>query len=209
MLTPGFARYSCFLLASLGLLTNCRKVCDNAPTYALTQGQSEWGKAFVKDDVWRFRNANGYVRTYRVTQAETLSKSGGGGKSSFCSTDFTKYFAAELERTDSTAQSSEGRILFQMYPANSTNNTPFNAKAFIGLGAFSLPIDQVEDGQLTLAPATFGSRTYPAVLGSTYTPIPPLAPLVPRPTYVARIYFTKAEGIVRFEEFGGTVWNRL
>ena len=90
------------LLASLGLLTNCKKVCDNedAPTYAPTQGESEWSKAFVKNDVWRFRNAKGYVRTYRVSRAETLSEGGGGGKGSFCSTYFVKFFAADLERVD-------------------------------------------------------------------------------------------------------------
>jgi len=55
-------------------------------------------------------------------------------------------------------------------------------------------------------PATFGGRTYPAVLESTYYPIPPL---VPRPTYAKRVFFTKAEGLLRVEEFGGTMWNQL
>jgi len=57
-----------------------------------------------------------------------------------------------------------------------------------------------------MRPATFGGRTYPAVLQGTYYSI---APPAPRPTYAARIFFTKAEGLVRVEEFGGTMWNRL
>ena len=55
-------------------------------------------------------------------------------------------------------------------------------------------------------PATFGGRTYPAVLQGAYYSI---APPVPHPTYAKRVFFTKAEGLVRVEEFGGTVWNRL
>ena len=121
-----FARCSVLLLASLlaslGLLTNCKKVCDNedAPTYALTQGESEWSKAFVKNDVWRFRNAKGYVRTYRVSRVETLSEGVGSGKSSFCAKYFIKFFVANL-----------------------------------------------------VCPATFGGRTYPAVLQGTYYSIAP------------------------------------
>ena len=55
-------------------------------------------------------------------------------------------------------------------------------------------------------PATFGGRTYPAVLQGTYYSI---APPVPRPTYAKRVFFTKAKGLVRVEEFGGTMWNQL
>ena len=121
----------------MGLLTNCKKVCDNedAPTYAPTQGESEWSKAFVKNDVWRFRNANGYVRTYRVSRVETLSEGGGSVKSSFCAKYFVKYCVADLVR-----------------------------------------------------PATFGGRTYPAVLESNYYSI---APPVPRPTYAKRVFSPK------------------
>ena len=54
-------------------------------------------------------------------------------------------------------------------------------------------------------PATFGGRTYPAVQQGMYYSI---APPAPRPTYAARIFFTKAKGLVRVEEFGATVWNR-
>lgn len=196
------------LLASLGLLTNCKKVCDNedAPTYFLTQGESEWSKAFVKNDVWRFRNANGYVRTYRVSRAETLSQGGGGGKSSFCATYFVKYFIADLVREDSAAHPLEKNFRFQMGPANATTNKPVTANAFLWGSDFSLPIDQVEDGRLALGPATFGGRTYPAVLQGIYHTVSPPAP---RPTNAKRVFFTKAEGLVRVEEFGGTVWNRL
>lgn len=196
------------MLASLSLFTNCRKVCDNkdAPTHELTQGQRDWGKPFVKNDVWRFSNASGYVRTYRVTRAEMLNEGGGGGKTSFCSTYFYNYFVADLERTDSVARPFDVPFRFQLLPANPSANKPFTASAFLGIANFSLPIDQVEDGQLTLAPATFGTRTYPAVLESAFSPIPSLGA---RPTFVRRVFFTKTEGLIRFEEFGGTVWNRL
>ena len=203
-----FTRCSVLLLASLGLLTNCKKVCDNedAPTYALTQGESEWSKAFVKNDVWRFRNAKGYVRTYRVNRAETFSEGGGSGKGSLCSTYFVKYFVADPVRTDSAAHPLETIFRIKMSPANATTNKPATTIAQMGGGDFFLPIAEVEDGRLALGPATFGGRTYPAVLESTYSPTPPL---VPRPTYAKRVFFTKAEGLVRVEEFGGTVWNRL
>ncbi len=197
-----------FLLAPLVLFTSCRKVCDNedAPTHVLTPGQRDWSKAFVKNDVWRFRNASGYVRTYRVTRAEMLNEGGGGGKSSVCATHFVDYFVADLQRTDSAAHPLETIFRFQMGPTNPSANKPFNASLQTGGGVFTLPIDQVEDGRLVLAPATFGSRTYPAALESSFYPT---RPLVPRPTQTGTIFLTKAEGLVRFEEFGGTVWNRL
>ena len=193
------------MLASLGLLSSCKKVCDNedAPVFPLTQGEQQWGNAYVKNAVWRFQNARGYVRTYRVTRSETISEGGGGGKGSLCATYYNNFFLADLERTDSLGT----LFRFQMSPANSAANASFKAYVQLNGNDFApLPIDQVEDGRLTLAPATFGSRTYPAVLESTYTPNPPP---VPRPTSARRIYLTKAEGVVRFEEFGGTVWNRL
>ena len=208
MALPYLARYSFLLLAFLGLTSGCKKVCDNedAPTYSLSPGQQDWRNAYVKDAVWRFQNARGYVRTYRVARADVLSEGGGGGKSSLCASYFTNYFVGELERTDSVAHPLEKFFRFQMSPANAAANKAFDAYAQVGGGYFSLPIDRVEDGRLPLGPATVGNRTYPAVLESTYAPAPPL---VPRPTAARRLYVTKAEGIIRFEEFGGTVWNRL
>ena len=51
-------------------------------------------------------------------------------------------------------------------------------------------------------PATFGGRTYPAMpQGAYYSTAPP----APRPTYAKRVFFTKAEGLVRVKEFGGTM----
>ena len=208
MLITGFLRCSVLLLASSVLLTNCKKACDNenAPTFGLTQGQQEWSKPFAKNTVWRFRNATGYVRTYRITRAEVLNEGGGGGKSSLCATYFVNFFVATVERTDSVARPLENTFRFQMDPTNTSTNVPFRGFLQMGGDAFTLPIDQVEDGRLTLAPATFGGRTYPAALESYFYPTPPL---VPRPTQTGYVCLTKAEGLVRFEELGGTVWNRL
>ncbi|WP_156176447.1 hypothetical protein [Hymenobacter terrenus] len=196
------------LVVPLGLLTTCKKLCDttDAPVYTLTPGQQAWTKPFGKDNVWRFGNANGYVRPYRITRAQTVSEGAGGGKSTPCFTYFNESFIAELERTDSVGYVLERTVRFQLTPANAADNAPLDAVAFLGSSRFWLPIARAEEGQLPLLPATFTDRTYPAVLQSAYAPLPPQ---VPRPTSVKRVFFTKADGLIRFEEFGGTVWNRL
>ena len=208
MFIPFSSRCSVLLLASVGLLTNCKKVCDyeDAPILDLTQSESEWTKAFTKDDVWRFRNANGYVRTYRVSRAEILPEGKGSSKNTFCNTYFIKSFVAELVRTDSAAHPREKTFSFYIVPAKAPSSQLTTAIIVLGDSRFYLYIDQVEDGRLALGPATFGGRTYPAVLQGIYHTVPPPAP---RPMNAKHVFFTKAEGLVRVEDFGGTVWDRL
>ena len=56
-----------------------------------------------------------------------------------------------------------------------------------------------EAPQLTLAPATFGRRTYPAVLACSSRKLAPLG---------LHLYLTKAEGVVAFDDEYGTLWTR-
>jgi hypothetical protein len=191
---------------ALSLLSSCREICDtdNLPQYPLTTGQHAWVAPFADEAVWRFRNANGYERTYRITETKTESE--GGGKSSFCSRYYTQYAYAKLVRTDSTSSGLETIYLLQLTAANETTAKGFSGYIQWGSANFRLPIDEVEDGRRVLPAATFAGRTYPQVLESTYAP---LLPEKPRPMMPARIYLTKTEGVIRVEEYGGTVWDRV
>ena len=65
---------------------------------------------------------------------------------------------------------------------------------------FFLPINEVEAGHTVLPQATFGGRTYPAVLESTSQQFAPR---------VLHLFLTKAEGVVAFDDQYGTLWTRL
>jgi len=56
----------------------------------------------VPDTVWRFRNAAGYERRYRITSVGTELPAKGSSKSSFCNTYYKEQYTANLGRTDST-----------------------------------------------------------------------------------------------------------
>ena len=204
---------SLLLLPAVFLLltTGCKKACDgdNLPQYTLTAGQRAWGAPFAENAVWRFRNeATGYERTYRVTKfrAESIG-SGGAAKISVCPSYYQDYVFADLERTDSTFTGSAKQIYHLQLTAPNAGNTTGDFLQWGPAAAFYLPIDATESGQQVLLPATFGGRSYPAVLECTRNTAP--QPTVPYPATSVRLFLTKAEGLVRFEERGGNVWNRL
>ena len=185
----------------LGLNTSCKKVCgENLPQYTLSTGQRAWATPFAATTAWRFRNAAGYERTYRVSKSESQTMgSGGASKLSVCPSYYQEYFFADFERTDSTLTGYTKGIYHLQLAANNVGNTNGHLMQW-NHADFLLAIDEVEVGQKVLAPATFGGRTYPAVLESTSQKFAPL---------VLHLYLTKAEGVVAFDDQYGTLWTRI
>lgn len=189
------------LVSSMALTSSCKKVCgDNLPQYSLSAGQRAWGGPFVANAEWRFRNAAGYERAYRITSAETRSiGSGGTSKISVCPTYYQEYTFSDFARTDSALTGYAKGIYHLQLAATVVANDSHHLLQW-SYGDFSLPIDEAEAGQVALAPATFGGRTYPAVLACTSRKLAPL---------VLHLYLTKAEGVVAFDDEYGTLWGRL
>jgi hypothetical protein len=196
---------SLLLVSSLALLSNCSKICeeDNLPHYTLTADQRTWMAPYPQDAVLRFTNASGYVRTYRVTKAENASIRTGGSKNSFCATYDVEYYTVRLERTDSLGLN---RGLYDLALGATKDPAPVKARMQWAGSEFPLPLAEVENGQRVLGPATLAGRTYQHVLDLTYVELS-----VPhtRAWAIKRLFLTKAEGVIRFEERGGTVWDRL
>lgn len=201
-----FLRGLLVVISLLALNTGCKKICGDAiPQYTLSAGQRAWSDSFATNAVWRFRNAaTGYERVYRVTRLETQNiGSGGATKTSVCPTYYVEYITADLERTDSI-ETSKRFYRLSLYANDSPSGTGFRASLdWAPSASFDLPIDEVEDGRRQLPPATFSGRTYPAVLECTYNTA------APNPATITRLYLTKTEGVVRLEERGGSIWNRL
>lgn len=184
------------------LFSSCEKACDSddAPRYPLAQGLRAWSAPYAKDAVFRFRNARtGYVRSYRVTTAEIKENAVSGGGIDVCTQYYREIGLHELERTDSTGKVENKVIRLQMA---TTNTTRVQTTFTIGSTSVEPSLQAIEDGSQVLSPATFAGRTYPAVWGGTSSN--PVA----RPGMVVTLYMTKADGLIRFEERGGTVWDR-
>ena len=201
--------HSLVLVGLLPLLTTCRQVCDedSLPRYPLTASQRAWADPYPKNAVLRFRNASGYVRTYQVVASRIEFGAVGGSKSSLCADYHVEHFHMQVERTDSAG------LIRGMYQQNvgatvaaqgQTNNVSTLQWAS---SYFDVPISAIEEGRVVLGPATFAGRTYQQVLelrdvGITVSPMN-------RSWYVPRLFLTKADGVIRFEERGGMVWDRL
>ena len=192
------------LAGVFGLLSGCKKVCDtdDLPRYPLTSSLRDWSAPYPKDAVLRFRNAStGYVRSYRVAKVENETPGIHSGVDP-CPQHYREYTSHVLERSDSTGGRENKSMRFDVFAA--TNTTRLQASFAIGSTSFELPFQEIEDGTQTLPSATFAGRTYSAVLGRTSGGVAFSGGGV---TLTA--YLTKAEGLIRFEERGGTVWDRV
>lgn len=196
------------LLAGINLLllSSCKQVCEqNLPAYRLGAAQLSWGAPYVADSVWRFRNAAGYERRYRITSVSTDLVGKGSSKSSLCNTYNIQQFTASLGRTDSTQpanfKTGKCQLFMEAVLPGSSANSSGNSNSFTWNGyGFYLPVDEVAAGQYPLTTATFGRRTYPNVITSVngYA-VPPRT---------LRVYFTLANGVVAFDDQYGTRWAR-
>ena len=193
------------LLSSLALFAGCSKVCetDDLPNFSLTAGEKSWLTAYPQNAVLRFRNANGYERTYKVIEARVFTEDRGNvGKGAVCPSYQREFASVVLERTDTTGTNYFKRQ--QTFTQGATSDQEvYSGYIQWGVSTFYAPIKEVEAGQQTLASQTFAGRTYQSVLELSSGQPSASA------NSVQRIFLTKADGVIRFEERGGTVWNRL
>lgn len=190
------------LVSSSLLLSSCKQVCEqNLPTYHLSAAQRSWAVPFVPDTVWRFRNAAGYERRYRILNVSTELPAKGSSKSSFCNTYYKEQYTANLRRIDSTQTANFNPGLCQLFMEAVLPGGPGNGNLFQwDYQRFYVPTDEVAAGQYPSTTATFGSRTYANVITiSTSTNTPSLR---------LHVYFTLANGIVAFDDPYGNLWVR-
>ncbi|TYZ10599.1 hypothetical protein FY528_09050 [Hymenobacter lutimineralis] len=166
----------------------------------MTDGQRAWSVPYSKDAVLRFRNAStGYVRSYRVTTAEN-KMDGVSSRYQVCPQYYREYSWHLLERSDSTGNSENKELKFWVSTAGPTR---VQATFAIGSTTVEVPLQEIEDETQILSPATFAGHTYPAVWGGTSSTLSSGSQVV------VMLYLTKADGLIRFEERGGMVWERL
>jgi hypothetical protein len=179
----------------VGPLTACKQVCsENVPAYGLTAAQLEWGQPFAAGTVWRFANAAGTVRTYRVTTSAVKSIGTGGAKLSICPAYHEEYLFADAVRTDSA----QDQKIYHLQLAAPTGGNEQDLLQWGG-GDYALTPNGPGPGQLPWHPDTLGGRFYPEVMEGTNTMFSPL---------VLHIFLTKADGIVAFDDRHGVRWTR-
>ncbi|RTQ48407.1 hypothetical protein EJV47_15655 [Hymenobacter gummosus] len=190
------------LLATALVASSCDEACDtdNLPQYPLPDAVRGWADPFAPGTEWRFRNAAGRVRTYRVDKRD-VGMVGHNSKSSLCPAYYREAADVRISRADSADRAFYSFIM--QAPLGSSNYLD----ASIGWdgGYFALPLIEVETGNATLPTRTIGGRTYQQVL-EVQGPAPTNPAVQPRKP--VRIFLTKADGIIRFEEYNGSVWER-
>lgn len=198
-------RFVCAALLPLLGLASCDKACDtdNLPQYNLTADQQAWTAAAQPGTVWRFRNAAGYERTYRVEKRETNMNGTGGGKSSFCPSWYQQEHTVTLARTDSADSRPYG-----LYLKAANSDVQHVSYDFVGTlrwgpTHFSLADLKNYNSQTPLPTRTVNGRTYASVLELQGSAVD----LTPG-RQVVRLFLAKDEGVIQFEERGGTVWSR-
>jgi hypothetical protein len=195
-------------------LTSCAD--KDTPEFRLTAEQRTWGDAYREGDTWRFRNAAGYERRYKVTNFK--DKMQAHVPKSLSVTHRYQLVEATIERQDSTTYKgspfqNKYSMLFELQ-AEVVRGTPYDSKVqqLTWTTSVALPIDAINtqpippagalpSGVQFLPQLTIAGRTYENVLEFTTTHNN-LA------WQAKKIYYTKAEGVIRFEENGGEVWDR-
>ncbi|MDO7875354.1 hypothetical protein Q5H93_11490 [Hymenobacter sp. ASUV-10] len=208
MISPTIVRLS-IIAVGLNFLSSCACDKDDLPQYRLTEAEQTWTAPYTVNTEWRFRNAAGYERVYRVTKRADDMEESGGGKSSSCPSYYRQAFSATLQRIDSVGSPISHQLIMQA----STNNSslPFAGSLSWNWVQFTLAIDRVKSGgnigyNCELLPQlTVGTKTYQQVLKSTSLTG---SALIPLSTDAKVIYLTSDAGIIRVEEWGGTVWDR-
>jgi hypothetical protein len=203
------------------LLTGCgsglfpEPEAQELPQYQLSAAEQAWAAPYRLGEEWRFRNAAGYERRYQVKGLADQQLPGmvpGTQRVGY----YQQGLGARLERVDSAyvERPEQGRYqaTFSLTAAVPTMPTkPLAAQLSWGAVQLSLPAAALEQQQalpvdVRLLPTiTLGNQPYQNVL--EYTSLQTSAARVPA-WQVQRVYYTKENGVVRFVEANGTVWDR-
>jgi hypothetical protein len=185
------------------------------PQYALSAADQAWATPYRLGEEWRFRNAAGYERRYQVKGLADQQLPGlraGTQRVGY----YQQGLSARLARVDSgyVSRATVGNYqasfsLTAAVPGGAPQ--PLTADLNWGLTHLSLPAAALDARQALpvdvrlLPTVTLGNRSYQNVL--EYSSLQTSAARVPA-WQVQRLYYTKENGVVRFVEAGGTVWDR-
>ncbi|KAA9338164.1 hypothetical protein F0P96_04770 [Hymenobacter busanensis] len=190
---------------------------EELPHYTLSAQEQAWVTPYRLGEEWRFRNAAGYERRYQVRGLTDRTWPGHPAGSSMMQY-YQQEVGARVERVDSAYDQRADQykfaatmvvgaaIKFEAQPL------PLMARFEWGSTALALPVAEVNSmrplpaGVRLLPAATFGSQTYQNVL--EYTNLQPRADQPLAPWVTTRLYYSREQGVVRFVEADGTVWDR-
>ncbi|WP_400194026.1 hypothetical protein [Hymenobacter sp. B81] len=188
------------------------------PHYTLSNDEQAWVTPYRLGQEWRFRNAAGYERRYQVRGLTDRTWPGRPNPQSVIAY-YQQEVGARVERVDSAYyQRAEGykyAATFVLTSAAAYEPQPLALTARLewGVSPLTLPVAAVNTSQplpagMRLLPeVNLGGRTYHNVI--EYTSLPPQPDQDLRPWMATRLYYTKEQGVVRFEEAGGLVWDRV
>ncbi|OON69620.1 hypothetical protein [Hymenobacter sp. CRA2] len=196
-----------------GLVPGLDQQEQELPQYQLSAPEQEWATPYRLGQEWRFRNEQGYERRYQVKGLSDQQLPGlvtGTKRVGY----YQQGLGARLERVDSSyvmrADNVQYTARFSMTAAipKAAQHEPA-ASAQLDWGGVHLALPAADDfahlptGVRLLPTARFGGRTYSNVL--EYARMEPQAP---GQWQLRRVYYTKENGVVRFEEVSGAVWTR-
>ncbi|MCC3157535.1 hypothetical protein LJ737_09810 [Hymenobacter sp. 15J16-1T3B] len=185
---------------------------QETPEYQISQAEQAWATPYRLGDEWRFRNAAGYERRYQVkglADQQLPGMAAGSQRVQY----YRQGLSARLERVDSgyVARPGQQQYLaqFSMKAAVPKSAEPLTVELTWGPSQLRLPA-AAQPGALPadvrlLPAATLGTRQYQNVW--EYTSLLTSAARVPAGA-VRQVYYTKENGVVRFVEANGTVWDR-
>ncbi|RAK65088.1 hypothetical protein DLM85_16215 [Hymenobacter edaphi] len=182
------------------------------PVYQVSQAEQVWATPYRLGEEWRFRNAAGYERRYQVKGLADQQLPGialGSQRVQY----YRQGLSARLERVDSgyVARPDQDKYLatFSMKAAVPKTTELLTVELTWGPSRLQLPATAQPaalPADVRLLPtATLGTRQYQNVW--EYTSLLTSAARVPAGA-VRQVYYTKENGVVRFVEANGTVWDR-
>lgn len=182
------------------------------PEYQFSQTEQSWAAPYRLGEEWRFRNAQGYERRYQVKGLSDQQLSGmapGSQRVAY----YRQGLSARLERVDSgyVALDRRGQYLatFSLKAAVPKAAEPLTAELTWGPAQLRLPTAapaQELPADVRLLPTvSLGSRVYQNIW--EYTSLLTSASR-PAAGQVRQMYYSKENGVVRFIEADGTVWDR-
>ncbi|TLM90105.1 hypothetical protein [Hymenobacter jeollabukensis] len=205
-------------LAAVLLLPGCgsglfpEPESSEIPEYQISQAEQAWATPYRLGEEWRFRDAAGYERRYQVKGLADQQLSGMAAGSQRVAY-YRQGLSARLERVDSgyVALDRRGQYLasFSLKAAVPKAAEPLTAELTWGPAQLRLPAAaaaQELPADVRLLPtASLGSRVYQNIW--EYTSLLTSASR-PAAGQLRQLYYSKENGVVRFVEADGTVWDR-
>ncbi|RTQ46571.1 hypothetical protein EJV47_21725 [Hymenobacter gummosus] len=191
-------------LGSCGLLG--QNDDNKYPKLRLTTEQAAWAAPYKAGATWAFRGPGAQTLSLQAVRFDDrdMPQTKFGSKKS--DIDFYR------QEISATLSGPGAGATIEVYAEVSLENIfePWSAELQFNNAYFTLPVVALEAGQ-PLPPSarlhpqlTLGSRSYQNVLELQ----PSIVTNKDRPEALRRIFYTKAEGLLRYETLDGSVWTR-